>query len=86
MPMIPQAPGAMPPEQMGDDMGSTDDRFREAIELLQSVLVEEPDDADSAALAAVVQNLYKILATREAERDKMMGMQPAQARLMRRGA
>lgn len=84
---MPIAPDGSPlPYGPEEDMGSPDDRFREAIELLQSVLVEEPDDADSAALAAVVQNLYKILAAREAERDKMMGMQPGQARLMRRGA
>ena len=53
--------------------GITDPRFKEAISILESVLQGEPDEADSAALAGTIKDLYKLLADRQKEQDEMMG-------------
>lgn len=100
MPLIPQAgeeqlpPGlaeilggmGAPQGAPAEQGGSTDEKFKQALELLQQVLQEEPDDQDSQILATVVQNLYKILASRQQEQDKLMGGNPGQMRALRRAA
>lgn len=53
--------------------GIDDPRFREALQILEQVLQAEPDDQDSAALAKLVAELYKLVAARQAATDKTLG-------------
>lgn len=89
MPMIPQA--ELPPELaalMGGEPAEQElspaDHLRAAIEHAQAALVDEPDDADSQALAKVVQALYQILSSRQDAEAQAMGGNPKQMRAMRR--
>ena len=49
------------------------EHLRQAIEHAQAALQSEPDDADSQALAKVIQGLYAILANRQKEQEQLMG-------------
>lgn len=60
------------------------DHLRAAIEHAQGALTGEPDDADSASLAKVVQQLYAILAQRQDAEMKAGGGDPKQLRQLSR--
>ena len=72
------ASGGMPPQGMGEEQEpqgemTTVEHLRIAIEHAQAALVAEPDDADSQALAKVVQGLYAIFAQRQKEQEQLLG-------------
>ena len=62
--------GEGPPPQQQE---SAVDHLRQAIEHAQAALTSEPDDADSQALAKVIQGLYAILAQRQKEQEGLLG-------------
>lgn len=80
---------SLPPEMMGGGpaemmMGGGEpgpgpqqmpalEHLRIAIEHAQAALQAEPDDADSQALAKIVQGLYAILANRQKEHQQLLG-------------
>ena len=77
-----QMSGMAPPGGMeammgqGPPQGPSEDpleHLRQAIEHAQAALQAEPDDADSQALAKVIQGLYAILANRQKEQQQLMG-------------
>jgi hypothetical protein len=93
-------PPGMPPEGMGGGMmggppppepppeqapASPVEHLRQAIEHAQAALTMEPDDADSQALAKVVQGLYAILAQRQKEEQQVLG-NPATQRVVSRAS
>ena len=65
---MPMGEGPPPPQQE-----SAVDHLRQAIEHAQAALTSEPDDADSQALAKVIQGLYAILAQRQKEQEGLLG-------------
>jgi hypothetical protein len=83
----------IPPELMGalqseepeeEEELSPVDHLRQAIEHAQAALTSEPDDADSAQLAKIVQGLYGILSQRQDMEDRAAGGDPKQLRTLRR--
>ena len=74
--------GAAPEPEAPPEMSPVD-HLRQAIEHAQAALTAEPDDADSQALAKVVQGLYAILAQRQKEEMQVMG-NPATQRVVGR--
>jgi hypothetical protein len=77
-----QAPQAAP--QDAPDPAAAEDNLRQAIDLLQKALQAEPDDQDSAALAAIVKQLYSIAVGRQKEQDQALAGKFS-PRMMRRG-
>lgn len=75
--------GGAPEEEAAPDL-SPADHLRAAIEHAQAALVDEPDDADSQQLAAVVKSLYSILSGRQDAEDRAAGGDPKQMRVLRR--
>jgi hypothetical protein len=75
--------GAAPEEEAAPEL-SPADHLRAAIEHAQAALVDEPDDADSQQLAAVVKSLYAILSGRQDAEDRASGGDPKQMRVLRR--
>lgn len=66
------AGGQVPPPEPEPEADPIE-HLRQAIKHAEAALVAEPDDADSQALAKVVQGLYAILAQRQKEHDALMG-------------
>ena len=67
---MPMGEGPPPPPPQQE---SAVDHLRQAIEHAQAALTSEPDDADSQALAKVIQGLYAILAQRQKEQEGLLG-------------
>ena len=67
---MPMGEGPPPPPPQQE---SAVDHLRQAIEHAQAALTSEPDDADSQALAKVIQGLYAILAQRKKEQEGLLG-------------
>ena len=67
---MPMGEGPPPPPSQQE---SAVDHLRQAIEHAQAALTSEPDDADSQALAKVIQGLYAILAQRQKEQEGLLG-------------
>ena len=59
---------------------SDEDLVKTAIEALQKAMNNESDDADSAVLAKVIQDLYKLTAGQQDQAIQAMGGQPKQMR------
>lgn len=69
----------------GSSPGVIDDpRFRQAIQLIEAVARDEPDDQDSALLSEIVAKLYKLAGDRQKEQDDML-QGKATPRALRRG-
>jgi hypothetical protein len=83
-PELMQMLGGAPPEEEAAPELSPADHLRAAIEHAQAALVDEPDDADSQQLAAVVKSLYAILSGRQDAEDRASGGDPKQMRVLRR--
>lgn len=67
------APDAAPAGGGGSNPGVVDDpRFRQAIQLIEAVARDEPDDQDSALLTEIVAKLYKLAGDRQKEQDDML--------------
>ena len=83
--------GGGPPDTIqvspGGGMGeeeSDEDLVRTAIEALEEAMHNESDDADSAVLAKVVQELYKLTAGQQDAAIQAMGGQPKQTRALQK--
>jgi hypothetical protein len=88
--MPPELMGALgaPPEAVAEEPPEEElspvEHLRAAIEHAQAALTDEPDDADSAQLAKIVQGLYSILSQRQDSEDRAAGGDPKQLRMLRR--